>query len=54
VKLAEIVPTTLDEHGLPAFSHGEVRDRTVERIRRLSTRFDTEFELRNDRLAVVL
>jgi poly-gamma-glutamate synthesis protein (capsule biosynthesis protein) len=54
VKLAEIVPTTLDDHGLPALSQGQIAEQTIERIRRLSAQFGTGLEWKSGRLAVQL
>jgi poly-gamma-glutamate capsule biosynthesis protein CapA/YwtB (metallophosphatase superfamily) len=50
----ELLPTTLDEHGLPVIGLADTNERVARRIRRLSKRFGTNLTLRDDCLVVGL
>jgi poly-gamma-glutamate synthesis protein (capsule biosynthesis protein) len=46
----EILPTTLNDHGLPLLADGQIFDRVCDRVTRLSTRLGTSLERRDGRL----
>ena len=53
VSAVELVPTVL-ERGLPVIGRGDVARRVIDRVMRLSQPLGTEFEVRGDRVAVIL
>jgi poly-gamma-glutamate synthesis protein (capsule biosynthesis protein) len=46
----ELVPTSVDDNGLPILAHGEILERIVERVTRHSAKLGTALELRDGAL----